>query len=240
MIALLLAATLMSGDPPEIPDSIRETQVTLQIDQAKKRVQLQATVIARDADSVTLLTAAHGIAPDDRGAQVRLKRGDLWISGRVERVHRNPFYRPSATGDIPGADNAVTRISLDVGGTLEPASLRTAEITPWATPARDGGAIVVQCLDQNGRGQAAKGGNYSNPRWLEWGPAYRPIPGDSGSGVFVLRKKADGSVAPVLVGAVVDRSERGGGASLVSLKDAWLREALAPVKREIETSKRAK
>jgi len=122
----------------------------------------------------------------------------------------------------------VARIRLDEGGTLDPAALRVAEISAWATPDRDGGAIVVQCLDQHGKGQTAKGGNYSNPRWLEWGPAYRPIPGDSGSGVFVMRKKADGTIAPVLVGAVVDRSERGGGASLVSLKDEWLRAAIQP------------
>ena len=66
----------------------------------------------------------------------------------MERVDRNPFYRPAATGDIPGADNAVVRIRLDEGGTLDPASLRVAEITAWATPDRDGAKNSVAWLDE--------------------------------------------------------------------------------------------
>lgn len=238
--ALMILTTGLVGDPPAIPDSIRETQLTLMIDHANKRVQLQSTVIAKSGDSLTLLTAAHGIGPADKGAQVRLKRGELWMAGRVERVERNPYYRPSPSGDIPGADNAVAQIRLDEGGTLDPATLRLAEISAWATPDRDGGAVVIQCLDQKGKGQVARGGNYSNPRWLEWGPAYRPIPGDSGSGVFVMRKKPDGTVAPVLIGAVVDRSESGGGASLLSLRDEWLRSAIESVKPSAGSSEPSK
>ena len=80
-------------------------------------------------------------------------------------------------------------------------------------------------VDQFGEAHVVKGGNYSNPRWLEWGPAYRPVGGDSGSGVFVLRRKPDGTIVPILVGVVVDRSERGGGASLVHPKDKWVQAA---------------
>lgn len=227
LTALLILAA--PGDETRVyVDAIRETQVTITVDQGNRRTQLQATVIWRDGDAVTLLTAAHGIAPGDVGAQVRLRRGDKWVSGRVERVAQNPFYRPAGSGDIPGADNAFTRIRLDDGGTLDPAAFKNAELTGWATPENEGNAVTVLSIDQFGKHHLVRGGNYSNPRWLEWGPIYRPIPGDSGSGVFVIRKKPDGSVAPVLIGAVVDRSDQGGGASLIHASDGWIRELFAP------------
>jgi len=81
-------------------------------------------------------------------------------------------------------------------------------------------------IDGHGVEHAVRAGNYSNPRWLEWGPAYRPIPGDSGGGVFVVREGPDGRPRPILIGIIVGRDDKGGGASLVSLDQRWLAEAL--------------
>ena len=205
-------------------------QVTLSIDRGGKRTQLQGTVIGKEGGTLTVLTAAHGIGPKDVDGKIRLKQGDATATGRVEKADHNPYYRPQPSSDIPGADNAIVRIRLDEGGTLDAAKLRAAAFAAWATPEPDGQIVMAQMIDQFGAGHIVKGGNYSNPRWLEWGPTYHPVGGDSGSGVFVLRKKADGTTAPILVGVVVDRSERGGGASLVHAKDKWVQAARKPIK----------
>ena len=230
---MLLAPVLLlalAEDPPAIADGVRETQVTLSLDRGGKRTKLQGTVIGKEGGTLTVLTAAHGLGPNDVGGEVRLKQGEGTATGRVEKTDHNPYYRPQPTTDIPGADNAIVRIRLEEGGTLDPKKVRAAEIAGWAIPEPDGQIVMAQMIDQFGAGHIVKGGNYSNPRWLEWGPTYRPVGGDSGSGVFVLRKKADGSIAPILVGVVVDRSERGGGASLVHAKDKWVQSARKPIK----------
>jgi hypothetical protein len=81
-------------------------------------------------------------------------------------------------------------------------------------------------IDGRGVEHALRAGNYANPRWLEWGPDYRPVPGDSGGGVFALVRGSDQSVRPVLIGVIVGQSGPGGGASLISLQQAWLAKAL--------------
>jgi hypothetical protein len=227
-VPMLLLALL--GDPPAIAEGVRETQLTLMMDRGGKRTQLQGTVIARDGRTLTVLTAAHGLGPKDVGEAIRLKQGGGVASGRVEKADRNPFYRPPPTTDIPGADNVIVRVRLDEGGSLDPAQVRAAEFAGWAIPDPGGQLVTVQMIDQFGAGHTVKGGNYSNPRWLEWGPAYRPVGGDSGSGVFVQRRKPEGTTGPLLVGVVVDRSERGGGASLVHAKDRWVQLATQPAK----------
>ena len=90
------------------------------------------------------------------------------------------------------------------------------EVAAAPVPEPAGGRAVVVTIDQKDKERVVRAANYSNPRWLEWGGAYRPIPGDSGSGVFVRRKEADGSETLVLIGNVVVRSEKGGGAGLWS------------------------
>ncbi len=232
MMMLLAPVVLLAlaDDPQAIAEGVRESQVTLSLDRGGKRTKLQGTIIGKQGGTLIVLTAAHGLGPKDVGGEIRLKQGDAAATGRVEKADHNPYYRPQPTSDIPGADNAIVRIRLEDGGTLDPTKLRTAEVAGWAIPEPDGQAVTVQMIDQFGAGHFVKGGNYSNPRWLEWGPTYRPVGGDSGSGVFVLRKKADGTVAPILVGVVVDRSERGGGASLVHSKDKWVQAATKPVK----------
>lgn len=223
IIALLL---VVAGDPqPEIADGVRESQVTLILERAGKKTQLQGTVIGRTDRVLTVLTAAHGVGPNDVKSDLHLKKGQKLSTGKVEWAVRNPYFRPPPSSDIPGADNVIVRIRLEEGGGIDLDALRPAELAPWAIPDADGQKVVIQTIDQFGKAHIVKAGNYSNPRWLEWGPVYRPVPGDSGSGVFVLRKKDDGTTVPILVGAVVDRSERGGGASLIHLRDRWVFEA---------------
>ena len=74
---------------------------------------------------------------------------------------------------------------------LRDADAVTRELAAWAIPEPTGKTLTVGMIDQFGRSHTLKAGNYSNPRWLEWGPTYRPAPGDSGSGVFVIRIKPD-------------------------------------------------
>ena len=151
--------------------------------------------------------------------------------GRVESVVRNPFYRPGPSGDVPGADNAVARVFIPA----EPELLRalgTAEMSAVTVPEPGGRVLSVQVVDQFKVGRVVKAGNFTNPRWLEWGPSYRPVAGDSGSGVFVLKRFPDGQVRPILIGVVVDRGERGGGGSLLSREDAWVEAVLHPPDRK--------
>jgi hypothetical protein len=54
-----------------------------------------------------------------------------------------------------------------------------------------------------------------NPKWLAWGRAYRPRPGDSGAGVFLL-DQASAQPRPVLIGNVVASDDAGGIAALFS------------------------
>ena len=218
------------SDPPSLAEGIRETQLTLSLERGAKKTQLQATVIGKDGPTLTILTAAHGLGPADVNASIQIRQGGKASTARVERVIRNPYFRPPPNSDIPGADNVIIRVRLDEGGTIELNALRVAVLAPWAIPDSDGQTVVIHTLDQFGKGHVVKAGNYSNPRWLEWGPTYRPIPGDSGSGVFIVRKKADGTTVPYLAGLVVDRSEQGGGASLIHLQDKWVFEATRPIK----------
>ncbi|MDB5349848.1 MAG: hypothetical protein JWN86_1095 [Planctomycetota bacterium] len=229
LISLLFVTSSFGADAPAQPTiapGIRESQVTLLLERAGKRTQLQATVIAKGATSLTVMTAGHGLGPADLGVPLRIRARDRMIAGRVEAVTRNPNYRAAPSGDIPGADNAVARFRLDAADAPAPDFLQIAEVAGWAIPEPSGSALTIQTIDQFHVPHVVKAGNYTNPRWLEWGPNYRPVPGDSGSGVFVVRLRPDGSAGPVLIGVVVDRSERGGGAALVHRKDGWVNAAI--------------
>ncbi len=211
--------------PDKLPAELRASQVSLVRDRKGKRSLFRASVIGKSGETVTFLTAAHCISAADEGGKIVLRNGEEAAVATIESVTSNPYYRPAPSGDIPGADNAVFRVKLD------PNSLLAKQLTPvqvTATPVfhPEGSMLAVGMVDQFGKSHVVRAGNYSNPRWLEWGPNYSPVPGDSGSGVFVLRAGVDEKPVPVLVGVVVDRSERGGGASLTSLKDKWI--SIAP------------
>lgn len=227
--AIFLIGTAAADEPPSpvpIVAGVRESQVTVSLERGGKKTQFQATVIGKTESTVTVLTAGHGLGPSDVGMATRLLRENLSVEGRIESVARNPYYRPGLSTDIPGADNAVARLRLDRDGSLPLESLRAAEMVEWHIPEPSGQTVQVQMVDQFGGPHIVKAGNYSNPRWLEWGPSYRPVPGDSGSGVFVVRRRPDGGSGPILIGVVVDRSTRGGGASLIHRKERWVDSAL--------------
>ena len=227
-ILILAASSRAHADERDeaIEKAVRESQVTLQIDREARRSRFQATVVARDGDVITVLTAGHGLGPADSGADLMIGRGEKAARARVEAVARNPNYRPPPSGDIPGADNALARLRIEPDGTLPAVALRPVELARFAIPEPAGRTLTVRSMDQFGAAHVMKAGNYSNPRWLEWGPSYSPVAGDSGGGVFVVRERADGTIGPVVVAVVVDRGERGGGASILHRKDRWVAAAL--------------
>lgn len=214
--AVCLMAVITLDNPPALAEGVQESQVSLALERQGKRIQMQGTVIAKGEAGLTILTAAHGIGPDDAGSAIRVRRGEGSSPGRVVRVDRNPHYRPG-TGDIPGADNAYAVVRIEEGGTLDLDALRPAEVARFAIPDPNGQVVTAQLVDQFGKPHILRAGNFTNPKWLEWGTAYRPVAGDSGSGVFVLRTRPDGTVGPVLVGVVVNQGPGGGGASLVHI-----------------------
>ncbi len=228
---LTFAAPLARGMAEDPTPDLLKTQVSVEIDRGNVRRLFRATVLDRQEASLTLLTAAHCLNPEDVDGPALVRpggRGETW-GATVLSLSRNPSYRDGPLREAPGADNAVVRLRVEPRSARSAAfrELRTAEVVaerPIPGPA--GQTLAVRAFDARGTEHAVRAGNYANPRWLEWGSAYRPIPGDSGGGVFYLRKGTDGQVRPVLIGVVVERSDRGGGASLISRQQAWLAEAL--------------
>jgi len=208
---------------------LRSSQVSIAIEKDGKRRQFRATVMARKDDLLTVLTAAHCVEPDDEGGPALLLVDGEIIEGTVASVVRNPAYRPNQPREIPGPDNAVARLrfkaepgpAADALGSIRPA----LGLANRAYPGPAGQVVAVRMVDGHGVEHAVKAGNHSNPRWLEWGPAYKPIPGDSGGGVFVLAGSPE--PRPILIGIIVGRDDKGGGASLVSRDMRWIAEELA-------------
>ena len=235
------------------------TQVTVTFDrigERRERRQFRATVVGKGDDALTVLTAAHCLAPSDAGTHAVLKLGDEIVEAKILSVVRNPSYqgdhgsqtptadraelrRPddppttarSFSRELPGPDNAVVRLRVFEPGN-RPAADAFRAVRPAAglaanpVPRPAGQTVSVRMIDGKGVEHALRAGNYANPRWLEWGPDYLPMPGDSGGGVFALVRAKDQSVRPVLIGVIVGQSGPGGGASLVSLQQAWLSKAL--------------
>lgn len=240
----ILSAT---GETP----GLLATQVSVAVDREGSRRRFRASVLRVDDDLVTVFTAAHCISEADKGWPVALLfGGGVVVEGVVESVARNPLFRPNQPREIPGPDNAVARLRFRVGGdggapsplkqkpTTNPAaleafrSIRTvAALTTRFYPGPGGKSVGVRMIDGRGIEHAVMAGNHSNPRWLEWGLSYQPIPGDSGGGVFVVRPGLNGQPRPILVGIIVGRDDRGGGASLISLDQRWVAEALKPPTR---------
>jgi hypothetical protein len=226
------------GDGPTDPNAasnretpgLRSTQVTIAIEKDGKRRQFRATVMARKDQSLTVLTAAHCISPADEGGPALLIIGVEVLEGKVTSVVRNPSYKENQPREIPGPDNAVVRVrfkpanktAVEAFESLKPA----VGLTARSYPGPSGKIVTVRMIDGHGAEHILKAGNYSNPRYLEWGPAYRPIPGDSGGGVFVLSGGPDGQPRPILIGIIVGRDDNGGMASLVSKEMRWIADEL--------------
>ena len=222
------------------------TQVSVAVDREGSRRRFRATVLRVDGDVVTILTAAHCIAEEDKGWPAALLfGGGVVVEGVVESATRNPLYRPNQPREIPGPDNAVARLRFRLGAkpnaapgaepeptTPAEAAFRSLRTIPALTtkfyPGPMGRAVDVRMIDARGAEHAVLAGNHSNPRWLEWGPSYQPIPGDSGGGVVVVRPGPNGQPRPILIGVIVGRDDRGGGASLICLDQPWVAAALKP------------
>ena len=239
IVAALAAGASGSGqERPKAEDeandgpapSLERTQVSILKEDGRRQARFRATVVGKAKDGLTLLTAAHCLGPDDLGRTVRVGRDGDGLDGRIVRVVRNPYYRPAATGDIPGADNAVVELRVAPRGDRQEAllrDLRAVAVVDRPVPDPAGQVVPARTIDQFGREHVVRGGNFSNPRWLEWGRDFFPAPGDSGSGLFVARRAGSGPPRPLLIGVVVVRSDRGGGGSLFSRRDRWLLHALA-------------
>lgn len=220
--------------PKPVDLAIRETQISVEVDTPTERSRFQASILVKGQDHVTILTAAHCLSDKDCGKSVRISRGDDAITARVGVVLQNPSYRDAQFGDSPGADNAVATfcdLSKEDRESNLFRELKTVVVTEWPLSDLGGRPISARIHDQFGKEHVVRAGNYSNPKWLEWGPSYRPLPGDSGSGVFVFPRTPSGKPKPVLIGVVVDRSDVGGGASLVSKRYRWLAELPSPQPR---------
>ena len=237
-----------AAPPPPVPaqaqaavetPGLRATQVAVAVDREGSRRRFRGTVVRADGDALTILTAAHCIGEADRGWPVALLcGGGVVVEGTVEAVARNPLYRPNQPKELPGPDNAVARLRFRLpparGEAADPARAAFASIraipalTTRYYPPPGARAVDVRMIDGRGVEHAVRAGNHSNPRWLEWGPSYQPIPGDSGGGVVVVRPGPDGHPRPILIGVIVGRDDRGGGASLICLDQPWIAAALKP------------
>ena len=224
--------------PAQETPGLFATQLTVAVDREGSRRRFRATAIRVENDLVTILTAAHCVSEADKGWPVALLfGGGVVVEGVVESATRNPLYRPNQPREIPGPDNAVARLRFRLGKPQAPetparAAFRSIRTIPALStrfyPGPGGRPVDVRMIDGRGMEHAVLAGNHSNPRWLEWGPSYQPVPGDSGGGVVVVRPGPDGQPRPILIGVIVGRDDRGGGASLICLDQAWVASALQP------------
>ena len=223
--ALLSLASSALADDLEV---IRRTQIQIRLADR----QFQATVIDRDGDRLTVLTAAHCLGPDSVGAPLRMKRGgDEGLRGEVVAVSRNPAYEPVDAGNgmvrrVLGIDNAIALIRAKPVGATEANRLlqiQPAELAPRSALGIGQRVITIHVVDQHGREHAIRAGNHLNPKCLAWGnESYRPAQGDSGSGVFLLIPGPGDEVRPLLIGNVAISDERGGIAPLINRRDLWV------------------
>jgi hypothetical protein len=235
-LGLVLLARPSSGDEPAKPTpGLLATQLTISFRRdgtRPQRRQFQGTVVRKSEQQITVITAAHCLAPSDEGLAAILKVGEEVLDAKIVAVVRNPSYQGEDDDrELPGPDNAVARFQI-----VKPANRATEAAFKSIRPASGlaandvprpaGQTLQVRMIDGQGVEHAVRAGNYANPRWLEWGPGYRPVPGDSGAGVFTLVRTQDQTAQPVLIGVIVGQSGPGGGASLVSLRQEWLAKAL--------------
>jgi hypothetical protein len=209
--------------------TIRRTQVGVEVASESKPdrvVRFQATVIEQDGTDLTHATAGHAIADFGEAPwRAVVKHGDRTFPGRVRSWIYNPAYEPERPDAVPGADNAILELRLAPADDLSNEALKAigvANVIAEQTPEPAGQTVLIWTIDQFGEAHRLRAGNYSNPKWLEWGRIYEPVPGDSGSGVFMAIPDSQGKLRPTLTGVVVDRAMVGGGASLVT-RSTWPR-----------------
>lgn len=231
-LLLALAASEGPGEPP--PPRIAQTQLTLRVGP----VQGQATVVRVDGKTLTVVTAAHVLATGDVGKDVLVRQHDRTLKGRVVAVTRNPAFRPVRSRRSPGpsnpgtigVDTEVASIEVEPRGGDERRAfekIRPADLTTRRVPGSPGQIVWVHIQDQFGEEHVVRAGNHLNSQCLAWGRrGYDARPGDSGSGVFVMRETAQGGSRPLLIGNVAQTDGRGGIASLAHRDAPWLAKAL--------------
>ena len=231
-----IAALANAADPPRETPGLKETQVSIALERGRTRREFRATAMAVEGDVLTVMTAAHCVSDADKdGPALFLRDGEV-VEGTVLSVVRNPSYREkpgakaSTPGEVPGPDNAIARFRFRPSNKAAEQAFRTIRpaqaLSGRAYPGPSGQAVAVHMTDQHGVEHGLKAHNLGNPRWLQWGPSYKPVPGDSGGGVFALQPLADGTSRPVLIGVIVGNDPFGGGASIVSRDQKWIADAL--------------
>ena len=125
-----------------VPPTIWETQMTVRKGHI---VQFQATVINKRDRTLTLLTAAHCLAPADMGHAIEMVRGGESLVGRIAAVWQNPSYHPvrsrdprdPSVRDIVGVDNAIVTVAVEPGSEAKERlfrQIKTAAMAERAAP----------------------------------------------------------------------------------------------------------
>jgi V8-like Glu-specific endopeptidase len=110
-----------------------------------ERSLFQATVIAKESSTLTIVTAAHCLSAKDRGMQVMMSRSrpgeqsdnkDKDLSGRIVEVAQNPLYAESGSNArARGSDSAVATIAVAPENADEHEvfmKMKPAEIVGWS------------------------------------------------------------------------------------------------------------
>ena len=196
MLGLIISILLASGIPTvEDPSTTRRaaveetwrqrldpTQLNVQIVDARGGVRFRATLVGRTDETLVLLTAAHCVEADDKGRDLQLAQGNNKAVLKVANVAINPYRQPGLPDAIPGSDNAIIIVKSPTPGSTEArwiSEVQAARLSEKPTPGPDGAVVPIFAIDQFDKPHMVRAGNYSNPRWLEWGKTYTPIPGDS-------------------------------------------------------------
>jgi hypothetical protein len=231
---VVLSPTAVALSDKGVPPRISETQVTLQV----QAIKGQGTVIAVADEVLTVVTAAHFLSRDDVGKTAAVHpRTANELKGQVLAVVTNPDFPANRSGkprttpaqEAVGIDTEIVRIKVDVQSEEARrvfANIRPAELAPRPIPGGRDQIVRVYIVDQFGEEHVVRAGNHLNPKCLAWGRSYEPKPGDSGAGVFIMRRTADGEASPLLIANVSQVDSRGGIASLVHRDARWIASAV--------------
>lgn len=233
------AGRVVADDPAPKPATDRLPIVATQLTLRLAPVEGRATVIAIADDTLTVVTAAHFLTAEGVGKAIVIEQHKGHLIGRVAAIARNPNFRPiksrnsaaiSTEGTV-GVDSALAVIKVDLRDEAERlafSKIKAADLTTRRIPGSSGQVIPVRIVDQDGNEHVVRAGNHLNPRCLAWGRQnYEARPGDSGAGVFIIRKLPEGEPMPILIGCVSQTDDRGAIASLVHRDEAWIEDALA-------------
>src|SRR5262249_22640057 len=139
-----------------------------------------------------------------------------------------PYETPAR--EAVGVDTAIASIAVDVHGGGAPRiflAIRPAELAPHPVPGSAAQVLTAHIVDPDGREHVVRAGNHLNPKCLAWGRRqYGTRRGDSGAGVFIVRRTPEGRPWPVLIGSVSQVDGRGGIASLAHRDLPWLARAI--------------